>query len=204
MKNLLFACSVICALAVTGMCSAQSTPPVPEHHHHDDAPAPGEKLGQVSFPTSCASPSQAAMERGVALLHSFGYTEAQMQFAAIAKDDPACAMAHWGIAMTQYRELWDQPGPEAIKLGAEERAKARSLSAAPAAITPREKAYIAALSAFFDPADANFQQRADAYEAGMNALHRDFPDDVEGAAFDALAILAATPPMDTSLTHEHQ
>ncbi len=65
-----------------------------------------EKLGQVSFPTSCAARSQAPMERGVALLHSFGYTVAQMQFAAIAKDDPACAMAHWGIAMTQFQELW--------------------------------------------------------------------------------------------------
>jgi tetratricopeptide (TPR) repeat protein len=108
-------------------------------------------------------------------------------------------MAHWGIAMTQYRELWDQPGLEALKLGAEEMAKARSLEAPP--ITPREKAYIAALSAFFDPADATFQQRADAYEAGMNALHREFPDDVEGAAFDALAILASTPQSDTSLTH---
>jgi hypothetical protein len=162
-------------------------PETGEYHHHDDAPPPGEKLGQVSFPTSCVARSQAPMVRGVALLHSFGYTEAQMQFAAIAKDDPGCAMAHWGIAMTQYHELWEQVGPDALKFGAEEMAKARSQEAPP--ITPREKAYIAALSAFFDPADATFQQRADAYEAGMNALHRDFPDDVEGAAFDALAIL---------------
>ena len=44
------------------------------------------------------------MERGVALLHSFGYTEARIQFAAIAKDDPGCAMTHWGIAMTQFQE----------------------------------------------------------------------------------------------------
>jgi tetratricopeptide (TPR) repeat protein len=142
--------------------------------------------------------------RGVALLHSFGYTEAQMQFAAIAKDDPTCAMAHWGIAMTQYHELWEPPSPEALKLSESELAEARSLAAPPATITPREKAYITALSAFFDPADATLQQRADAYEVKMNALHRGFPDDVEGAAFDALAILAATPPMDTSLTHEHE
>jgi tetratricopeptide (TPR) repeat protein len=204
MRKRCVAFGTACALLFAGAASGQSTPSKPgtgEHHHHDDAPAPGEKLGQVSFPTSCAARSQAPIMRGVALLHSFGYTEAQIQFAAIAKDDPACAMAHWGIAMTQYRELWDQPGPQAIKLGAEEMAKARSLSAAPAAITPREKAYIAALSAFFDPADATFQQRADAYEAGMNALHREFPDDVEGAAFDALAILASTPQSDTSLTH---
>jgi hypothetical protein len=187
----------------TGVAYGQSTASMPgaEHHHHDHAPGPGERLGHVSFPTSCLAMSQPGMERGVALLHSFGYTEAQMQFTAIAKDDPGCAMVHWGIAMTQYTELWDRPGPDALKLGAAEMAKARSLAAAPA---PREKAYITALSAFFDPAAKTFQQRADAYEAGMNDLHREFPDDVEGAAFDALAILAATPPNDTTLAHSRQ
>ena len=201
MMRLLSACCVVCALAVPGMCSAQSTPPGPEHHHHhDDAPAPDEKLGQVSFPTSCASRSQAAMERGVALLHSFGYTIAGMQFEAIAKDDPACAMAHWGIAMTQFTELWQHPDEAQSKRGEAEMAKARALAAPPARITPREQAYIDALSAFFDPAKTSFEQRADAYEAKMNALHAMFPDDVEGAAFDALSMLASVPPGDTSLT----
>jgi tetratricopeptide (TPR) repeat protein len=175
-----------------------------EHHDHHHAPDAGEKLGQVSFPTSCAARSQAPMERGIALLHSFGYTEARMQFQAIAKDDPACAMAHWGIAMTQFQELWGHPDAAGLKLGAAEMAQARALAAAPGASTARERAYIAALSAFFDPADAPFQQRADAYEAKMNALHSAFPDDVEGAAFDALSILASASPTDTSLTHEHQ
>jgi hypothetical protein len=205
MKNLLFACSVACALAVSGNGSAQSTPPMPEHHHHhDDAPAPGEKLGRVSFSTSCASRSQTAMERGVALLHSFGYTTAQMQFEAIAKDDPSCAMAHWGIAMTQYHELWEHPDEAQWKRGFAEMAKARALAAPPAKITLREQAYIDALSAFFDPAKTSYEQRADAYEGKMNALHAEFPDDVEGAAFDALSMLASVPPGDTSLTHEHQ
>ena len=143
------------------------------------------------------------MERGVALLHSFGYTEAQMQFAAIAKDDAACAMAHWGVAMTQFQELWGHPDEAELKLGAEEMAKARSLAAPPAVITVREQAYIEALSVFFDPTATSYQQRADAYEAKMNALHRDFPQDVEGAAFDALSMLAAVAPSDTSLSHEH-
>ena len=182
---------------------AQATPAMPgmEHHEHGDAP---EQLGHVSFPTSCAAKSQGPMERGVALLHSFGYTVAEMQFQAIAKDDPACAMAHWGIAMTQFQELWGLPDAAALKRGAEQMVDARTLAAPPAAVTPRERAYIDALSAFFDPAAGSFQQRADAYEAKMNVLHRDFPDDVEGAAFDALSILASATPTDTSLTHEHQ
>lgn len=141
------------------------------------------------------------MRRGVALLHSFGYSVAQMQFEAIAKDDPGCAMAHWGIAMTQFKELWGAPDAEGLKLGREEMAKARAAEGSSA--TPLERGYIEALSAFFEPANETFQQRADAYEAKMNALHAQFPDDVEAAAFDALSMLAAVAPEDTSLSHEH-
>lgn len=195
-----------CAAMLASRAYAQSTTTMPgmEHHDHHHATDATEKLGQVSFPTSCAARSQKPMERGVALLHSFGYTEAQMQFQAIAKDDPACAMAHWGIAMTQFQELWGHPDADALKLGAAEMTQAGTLAAPAGASTARERAYIDALSAFFSPADAPFQQRADAYEVKMNALHQAFPDDVEGAAFDALSILASVPPNDTSLTHEHQ
>jgi tetratricopeptide (TPR) repeat protein len=200
-----FLCGAIfAALLTAGIARAQSMPDTSaeHHHHHDDGD--NEKLGRVSFPTSCAASSQRPMEHGLALLHSFGYTEAEMQFRAIAKDDPGCAMAHWGVAMTKYQELWGSPEAEALKVGEEEMASARKLAAQPAMITTREQAYIAALSSFFDPKDAPFQQRADAYEAKMNALHAAYPEDVEGAAFDALAILASTSPTDTSLTHEHQ
>jgi tetratricopeptide (TPR) repeat protein len=172
-----------------------------KHHHHEDSQN-GEKLGRVSFPTSCTARSRPAMERGVALLHSFGYTEAQRQFEAIAKDDPSCAMAHWGIAMTQFHELWDNPDPAALRRGAREMAMARKL--ARKRVTPREHAYIDALSAFYQPGHASHQQRADAYQAKMDELHRNFPDDVEGAAFDALSMLAAVSPHDTSLDKQRQ
>ena len=192
----------VCAAILSIFANAQTDSSMPmEHHHHEDSPD-GEKLGRVSFPTSCAPSSQPAIERGVALLHSFGYTEAQRQFEAIAKDDPGCAMAHWGVAMTQFHELWDNPDPAALKRGASEMAKARKL--ARKKVTPREQAYIDALSAFYQPKKASHQQRAEAYEAKMNELHRNFPDDVEGAAFDALSMLAAVSPHDTSLNNERQ
>ena len=68
-----------------------------------------EQLGSVSFPTSCAANVQKPFERGVALLHSFWYEEAQKQFEAVAKQDPSCAMAHWGVAMSYFHQLWDRP-----------------------------------------------------------------------------------------------
>ena len=198
-KSLLFLATLCAAICAYG----QSMPEMSaEHHpHHDDA---DQTLGRVSFPTSCAARSLEQMEHGVALLHSFGYTQAEMQFRAIVKDDPACAMSHWGVAMTKFQELWGEPDSAALKTGAEEMAEARRLATAPAVVTGREQAYIGALSAFFDPKDLPFQQRADAYEAKMNALHAGYPDDVEGAAFDALSILAAESPTDTSLSHEHE
>ena len=66
-----------------------------QHHHHDE----NEKLGSVSFPVSCAEATKAPMERGIALLHSFGYEEATQQFTDLTKSDPKCAMAHWGVAI---------------------------------------------------------------------------------------------------------
>jgi hypothetical protein len=68
-------------------------------HHHCDAGGEHDELGQVSFPTSCAAKVRRQIEHGVALLHSFGYTEAGARFQAVARMDPTCAMAHWGVAI---------------------------------------------------------------------------------------------------------
>jgi len=202
---LAFTYGIFCVIPL--QLSAQSMPNMPGmsegHHHHDDAPANLEKLGQVHFPVSCAAKSQALFERGIALLHSFGYTLAEEQFRSIADVDPTCAMAHWGIAMTQFRELWGRPDEEALKTGASEMQKAREIAAA-TKVTARERAYIGALSDFYRIAPQGFQQGADAYATAMGKLHAAYPDDTEGAAFYALSLLADVAPNDTSLTKEHQ
>src|SRR4029077_4867457 len=71
-----------------------------EAHNH----AAPEKLGVVSFPISCQPEVQQQFDRGVALLHSFAYADARSAFQGVAE---RCAMAHWGIAMTYFRQLWD-------------------------------------------------------------------------------------------------
>jgi tetratricopeptide (TPR) repeat protein len=192
--------------AILPQLSAQSMPNMPGMsggNHHDDAPANLEKLGQVHFPVSCAAKSQAPFERGVALLHSFGYTLAEQQFLQIADSDTTCAMAHWGVAMTQFRELWGRPDADALKTGASEMQKAREITAK-TKITPREQAYIDAMSDFYRIAPDSFQKGADAYTAAMAKLHAAYPDDTEGSAFYALSLLADVAPNDTSLTKEHQ
>src|SRR5262245_15393163 len=58
-----------------------------------------EKLGKVSFPTSCDPKVQAEFERGVAMLHSYWFLIARRTFENVLKQDPNCAIAYWGIAL---------------------------------------------------------------------------------------------------------
>jgi hypothetical protein len=113
-------------------------------------------------------------------------------------------MAHWGVAMSQFHELWGRPDPAALNTGLEETTVATTLANKTNRLTPRELAYIHALNIFYTEAPAGYQKAADDYTAAMAALHAAYPDDIEGAAFYALAILASTPPNDTSLTHERK
>ena len=162
------------------------------HAHHHDAM---EQLGKVSFPISCAPDSQKAFERGVALLHSFGYEEAEDQFTAILKQDPSCAMAHWGIAMSLFHQIWERPEKASLKRGHDELAKARKIGAK----TERERGYISALAMFYrDSNPQDYLKRASAYSDAMGKLYQQNPTDLEAGAFYALSLLAAEAPGDTS------
>lgn len=162
------------------------------HGHHHDA---NEKLGKVSFPISCAAGSQAEFERGVALLHSFGYEEAEEQFTDVAKKDPGCAMAHWGIAMSMFHEIWERPEDVTLKHGHEEIEIAQKIGAK----TEREQEYISALGLFYaDPSKAHYLRQAETYSAAMAKLYQKYPDDLEAGAFYALSLMAAEKPDDAS------
>jgi tetratricopeptide (TPR) repeat protein len=159
-----------------------------------------EQLGSVSFPITCAPSVSASFSRGVALLHDFWYQEAQRQFEQIATKDPRCAMAHWGIAMSIYHQIWERPADATLEHGRREMQAAKS----PAAKSPREREYIAALSAFYDPERSDYQSRVATYSAAMGKLYQDFPRDPDAGAFYALSLLATQSPDDTTLTLNHK
>jgi tetratricopeptide (TPR) repeat protein len=165
-----------------------------ETHHHEDLTA--EQLGTVHFPVSCAPSVQKVFERGVALLHSFWYEEAEKQFTQIATDDPGCAMAHWGVAMSLWHQLWNHPSAATTKRGLAELKKAQSLHPG----TDRERDYIAALRAYYGKG-GDHEQRAKAYSAAMEQVYRRYPDDREAAAFYALSLLASEPDDDTTFAN---
>src|SRR5437773_9805938 len=79
--------------------------------------APPDQLGKVNFPTSCAAEVQATIEKGVALLHSFQYTESEQTFADAVTREPKCAVAYWGKAMALFHQLWDVPDDNTRKEG---------------------------------------------------------------------------------------
>src|SRR5271155_890115 len=160
-----------------------------ETMQHPDTASP-EQLGAVSFAVSCSPSVQAQFNRGVALLHDFWYEEALTQFQQIAKTDPNCAMAHWGVAISQFHQIWDRPDAKAVAQGGPEMQKAQSLSAK----TDREREYIAAPGGFYKPGKEDFQTRIDAYSAAMGKLYSEYPDDVDAGALYALSMLAATKP----------
>jgi tetratricopeptide (TPR) repeat protein len=164
------------------------------------APPADEHLGSVAFAESCAPAVRASFNRGVALLHDFWYDEARPQFESILKADPACAMAHWGVAMSVFRQIWDRPDEGTI---AQAWAQMQAAQAHPAK-TARERQYVAALSDFFRPDQRDYQVRIARYAAALSALYRRYPDDVDAGACYALSLLAAEAPDDTSLTQEHQ
>ena len=188
------ACLLVC---VCGLYAVPALALDDEMHHHHEAT---EQLGKVSFPISCAPASQKAFERGIALLHSFGYEEAEEQFVEIAKNDPACAMAHWGIAMSLFHQIWERPQDSTLKRGHEEMEKAQRTKIG--AKTEREQGYISALALFYRDPNDDYLKRATAYSDAMGKLYQQYPTDSEAGAFYALSLLASAPPDDTSLTSE--
>jgi hypothetical protein len=171
-----------------------------EHEHTHGAP---ERLGHVHFPTSCRADLQPAFERGVALLHSFAYAEAAQAFAAVATQDSACAMAQWGIAMSDYHVIWGPPTPAEFASGKAAADKATAL--APRA-TPRERDYIAAIAAYYQGEGVPHPTRVVAFEKAMAQVAERHPDDHEAAIFHALALLgvAYNSPPDKTYARQRQ
>ncbi len=166
-----------------------------EMRHHEELTA--EQLGSVRFPISCAASVQKPFERGVALLHSFWYEEAEKEFEQVAKDDPACGMAHWGMAISLWHQLWNQPSKATLERGLAEVKKAEALHPK----TDREKDYVAAVAAFYKDSSRDHDVRAKAYCKAMEGMYQRYPDDREAAVFYALSLLASEPENDTSFAN---
>jgi len=150
-------------------------------------PALAQKdFGEVAFANSGPKAVQADFHRGLALLHNFEYEEAADSFRNAQRMAPDFAMAYWGEAMTQSHPVWHEEDIDAARevlkrLGPTPEAR---LAKAP---TEREKLYLRSVEVLFG--DGSKQERDRRFEAVLTDIHRKFPEDVDGSAFYALAIL---------------
>jgi predicted Zn-dependent protease len=149
--------------------------------------APPEQLGNVNFPTSCTAEVQPVIEKGVALLHSFQYTESEKTFAAAATREPKCAIAYWGKAMALFHQLWDFPDEKTLNEGRKDIQKAQKLHLN----NPREQGLINSAAAFYQKKSRmTHAERTQAYSSALEKFHAQSPDDVEFSAFYALSLVS--------------
>ncbi|MCI0415555.1 hypothetical protein L0222_22500 [bacterium] len=176
-----------------------AVPLIAQHQHGEHHPK--EELGDVNFPISCKLESQAEFNRGVALLHDFWYAEAEKAFNSIATSDPECAMAYWGVAMSNYHPIWAPPNAKEMSSGKAAAEKASATSAK----TDREKSYISAMAVFYQDSDKiDHRARAKKYEQEMGKVHQQNPDDLEAAIFHALALLGTADITDKTFAVQKQ
>ena len=172
------------AIAVVALCLTIGT--VLQAGAHEGTTSSG-KLGDVHFVVSCAGEAPAKFHRAMALYHSFDWPRGKAAFEEIASLDPRCGMAQWGLAMVAANNPFGWPILLQLKEGAEAIQKAQDIGAT----TPRERDYIAALTALYqDHATVPHRQRALAYEQAMEKLAATYPDDIEAKILSALAISA--------------
>lgn len=155
----------------------------------------GEKLGTVHFATSCNEDAQKEFDRAVALLHSFQFSRSIQGFQAALERDPACGVADWGIALSQ----WSNPFAAGMKDKGQLQAGQQSVERAQAvgAKTERERAYIAAVAKLYSDIENTPQRgRLIAYRDAMEQVAVKYSEDHEAQIFYALALAASEDPAD--------
>jgi tetratricopeptide (TPR) repeat protein len=153
-----------------------------------------EKLGSVSFPTSCDRGVQAQFDRAVALLHSFSWQQGEKAFRGVLEKDPNCAIATWGIASILIGNTFGVgPTPEEAQKAKEAIARGRAIGPK----TERERFYIEAIAEYYDRFSerthgARMKLLADAFEI----VAKRFSEDDEAQIFYAIYLTATQSPTD--------
>ena len=149
--------------------------------------APPDQLGKVNFPTSCSAAVQPAIEKAVALLHSFQYKESEQTFTDAATSEPKCAIAHWGKAMALFYQLWEFPDDKKLREGQKEIERARKLHPT----NVREQGLIAAAVIFYrKKSKLTHAERIKAYSDSLERFYAQSPGDAEMGAFYALSLVS--------------
>ncbi|MEX0675628.1 MAG: hypothetical protein WD063_01035 [Pirellulales bacterium] len=167
-----------------------------------DHPAPGgsesgvvpllEGLGNLEHPITTDDPlAQKYFNQGIRLLFAFNHDEAIKAFRSAETIDPNCAMAQWGIALglgPNYNLAADPERSEAAYLAIRKAQKLANRS------TPKEQAYIAALSKRYAENPTADRKKLDRdFAEAMRDVASQYPDDLDAAVFFAEAMMQLRP-----------
>ncbi len=157
------------------------------HSYHGEAFNQGPRqaaylmggTGNVSFPATCKNETvQQFINQGVGQLHGFWYFESERSFRQAASLDPDCAIAYWGMAMSNG--------------GNSKRAKGFIAEAMKRldSVTERERMYINAVNTYVNTPTkptAKDKERRQNYIKALEGIIDKYPDDIEAKAFWAVA-----------------
>src|SRR5947208_7955072 len=170
------------------------------------APAPAsaqdesdQRLGTVHFATSCNETAQRRFDRAIRYQHSFWYRQAKEIFEDVAKADPECGMAFWGIALTLLSNPHGAPPASNLPLGLAAIQKAKAVGAK----SQRERDYMDALAVMYVDYDKiDHRARVQSYLKAMAALAARYPDDEEAQIAYAITLNVAASPADKSYANQ--
>src|SRR5215467_12252405 len=131
--------------------------------------------------------------------HSFWYRQAKEIFEDVAKADPECGMAYWGIALTLLSNPHGAPPASNLPLGLAAIQKAKAVGAK----TQRERDYIDALAVMYVDYDKiDHRSRVQAYLKAMEALAGRYPEDDEAQIAYAITLNVAASPADKTYANQ--
>lgn len=149
-----------------------------------------EQLGDIEFNVTGNEAARGNFEKGLLLLHSFEFEDAEDEFKKAIETDKDFVMAYWGLAMSHNHPLWrfqDFDKGNRVLSALAPTAEARVEKAK----TGLEKDFIKSINILYGPGDKI--ERDKKYAAFLGELHRKYPDNNEVTAFYSLALLGSVP-----------
>jgi tetratricopeptide (TPR) repeat protein len=149
-------------------------------------------MGEHHFEISTSSEeAQQFFDQGLVLAYGFNHGEAARSFRQAIELDPECSMCHWGLSLTLGPNINSTMDPADLPEAYEALTSAVGLAST---ATPREKAYIEALSERYVSEWNDDRGALDvAYAEAMRSVYEAFPHDPDAGALYAEALMDTTP-----------
>src|SRR5687767_13031945 len=86
-------CAAVALAAIAIAISTRAEPPKPV------------RIAETTLPLACANDAQGAFDLALELLHAQVFPLAANAFREVLRRDPACAIGHWGVAMSSMGDV---------------------------------------------------------------------------------------------------